>query len=63
VFEPVVTVALAALVFGESLSAIQLAGGLLVLVAIVVVQWPARRSRRPSRPPLTELVSRNSCMS
>ena len=51
VFEPVVTVALAALVFGESLSAIQLAGGLLVLVAIVVVQWPARDARSEALAP------------
>src|SRR5918997_3190239 len=40
--EPVVTVALAAAAFGESLSAIQLAGGALVLSAVVVMQWPAR---------------------
>ena len=43
VFEPVVTVALAALVFGESLAAVQVAGGALVLAAVVVVQWPAPR--------------------
>jgi drug/metabolite transporter (DMT)-like permease len=40
--EPVVTVGLAAAVFGESLSAVQLAGGTLVLSAVVVMQWPAR---------------------
>jgi drug/metabolite transporter (DMT)-like permease len=40
--EPVVTVALAAAAFGESLSAVQLAGGALVLSAVVVMQWPAR---------------------
>jgi len=40
VLEPVVTVGLAAAVFGESLSAGQLLGGLLVLAAVVVVQWP-----------------------
>jgi drug/metabolite transporter (DMT)-like permease len=40
--EPVVTVALAAAVFGESLSGVQLAGGALVLSAVVVMQWPAR---------------------
>ncbi len=40
--EPVVTVGLAAAAFGESLSAVQLAGGALVLSAVVVMQWPAR---------------------
>jgi drug/metabolite transporter (DMT)-like permease len=40
--EPVVTVALAAAAFGESLTAVQLAGGALVLAAVVVMQWPAR---------------------
>jgi drug/metabolite transporter (DMT)-like permease len=40
--EPVVTVALAAAAFGESLSAVQLAGGALVLSAVVVMQWPAQ---------------------
>ena len=42
VFEPVVTVALAAAAFGESLALVQLAGGALVLAAVVVMQWPAR---------------------
>ena len=45
ILEPVVTVGLAAAVFGESSSAGQLSGGLLVLAAVVVVQWP--RSRVP----------------
>ena len=40
--EPVVTVVLAAAAFGESLSAVQLVGGALVLSAVVVMQWPAR---------------------
>jgi drug/metabolite transporter (DMT)-like permease len=40
--EPVVTVGLAAAAFGESLSAVQLAGGALVLSAVVVMQWPGR---------------------
>jgi drug/metabolite transporter (DMT)-like permease len=44
VFEPVVTVALAAAAFGESLAAVQLAGGALVLAAVVVMQWPSRRA-------------------
>jgi drug/metabolite transporter (DMT)-like permease len=38
--EPVVTVGLAAAVFGESLSGAQLLGGALVLGAVVVTQWP-----------------------
>jgi drug/metabolite transporter (DMT)-like permease len=42
-FEPVVTVALAFVVFGESLGPAQLAGGALVLAAVVVVSAPARR--------------------
>jgi drug/metabolite transporter (DMT)-like permease len=40
--EPVVTVALAAAAFGEALAGAQLAGGALVLAAVVVMQWPAR---------------------
>ena len=47
-FEPVVTVGLAAVVFGESLAGIQLIGGLLVLAAVVVMQWsPPARPRQP----------------
>jgi drug/metabolite transporter (DMT)-like permease len=49
VLEPVVTVALAAAAFGESLALVQLAGGALVLVAVVVMQWPARTVRAPLR--------------
>ena len=44
--EPVVTVGLAAAAFGESLGAVQLAGGALVLSAVVVMQWPAGASLR-----------------
>ena len=44
VFEPVVTVALAAAAFGESLAPLQLVGGALVLAAVVVLQWPGRRA-------------------
>jgi len=40
--EPLVTVAMAAAVFGESLTAVQLLGGALVLGAVVVLQWRAR---------------------
>jgi drug/metabolite transporter (DMT)-like permease len=41
--EPVVTVALAAAAFGESLGTVQLVGGALVLGAVLVMQWPARQ--------------------
>jgi drug/metabolite transporter (DMT)-like permease len=41
--EPVVTVALAFAVFGESLGPAQLAGGALVLAAVVAVRVPARK--------------------
>ncbi|TCM38550.1 threonine/homoserine efflux transporter RhtA [Kribbella sp. VKM Ac-2568] len=41
--EPVVTVTLAATAFNESLGAVQLLGGVLVLSAVAVIQWPARR--------------------
>jgi drug/metabolite transporter (DMT)-like permease len=39
IFEPVVTVAAAAVVFGEQLSATQWIGGALVLSAVLIVQW------------------------
>ncbi|ONI75409.1 transporter [Kribbella sp. ALI-6-A] len=38
--EPVVTVVLAAMIFGESLGAIQILGGAVVLSAVLVIQWP-----------------------
>ena len=41
--EPVVTVALAVVVFGESLGPAQLAGGALVLAAVVAINAPARK--------------------
>jgi drug/metabolite transporter (DMT)-like permease len=41
-FEPVVTTGLAALAFGESLTPVQLAGGVLVLSSAVVLQLPSR---------------------
>ncbi|MBM7517883.1 DMT family transporter [Nocardioides nitrophenolicus] len=60
ILEPVVTVLSAAAVFGETLTAPQWGGGLLVLAAVVLVQLPARgrvpvvvpgvRSRAPRRP-------------
>ncbi len=40
--EPLVTVGLAAAAFGESLGAVQLVGGALVLGVVLVMQWPAR---------------------
>ncbi|WP_238158060.1 DMT family transporter [Kribbella voronezhensis] len=48
--EPVVTVALAALVFHDSLGAVQLAGGALVLSAAVIIQ-PIKDPRGPRRGP------------
>lgn len=44
-FEPLVTVVLALGLLGEKLTANQVAGGLLILSGIVIVQWP-----RPSGP-------------
>ena len=44
IVEPVVTVTAAALVFGESLSGRQALGGILVLGAVAIVQWPTRTS-------------------
>lgn len=46
--EPPVTVGLAWLVFGETLGAVQLAGGALVLSAVLLLQW--RRASSSSRP-------------
>jgi drug/metabolite transporter (DMT)-like permease len=42
-FEPPVTVALAFMALGERLTVAQLAGGALVLAAVIVLQLPARR--------------------
>jgi drug/metabolite transporter (DMT)-like permease len=47
--EPPVTVALAALAFGESLAPVQLVGGALVLSAVVLLQLPAGRPALGSR--------------
>ena len=44
--EPVVTVGLAAVVFGEALTAVQLAGGVLVLATVVVLNARLARPRR-----------------
>jgi drug/metabolite transporter (DMT)-like permease len=43
--EPVVTVALAALLLGDRFTLAQAVGALLVLVAVVAVQWPGRGGR------------------
>jgi drug/metabolite transporter (DMT)-like permease len=52
IVEPVVTVALAVAVFGEALTAGQLAGGLLVLTAVLITQWPSVAARpRPVAAP------------
>jgi drug/metabolite transporter (DMT)-like permease len=47
--EPVTTVVLAFLAFGESLSPVQLGGGALVIGAVLILSAPARR-RAPVRP-------------
>ena len=54
--EPVVTVVLALVVFGESLGPVQLAGGALVLLAVLAVRVPARRA--VTQPPLWRLQPR-----
>ena len=43
--EPPVTIVLAALAFGEALSAVQVLGGALVLGTVVALSWPAVRAR------------------
>ena len=45
--EPLVTVLLAFLVFGEMLSAVQLAGGAVMLAALLVLAASPQRNRRP----------------
>jgi drug/metabolite transporter (DMT)-like permease len=50
-FEPVVTTALAAVTLQEFLAPVQLAGGLLVLSAVAVVQIRPSLSRRDRRGP------------
>jgi drug/metabolite transporter (DMT)-like permease len=48
--EPVVTIGLAVPVFGESLTGVQLAGGVLVLLAVLAVRTPSR-TPAPEAPP------------
>jgi drug/metabolite transporter (DMT)-like permease len=57
IFEPVVTVVAAALVFGEQLSATQWLGGVLVLSSVVIVQWPRRQSLPELSPDRTEATA------
>jgi drug/metabolite transporter (DMT)-like permease len=57
--EPVVTVGLAAAAFGEALAGAQLAGGALVLAAVVVMQWPARGSVASRRAPRAQPAPAN----
>jgi drug/metabolite transporter (DMT)-like permease len=45
ILEPVVTVSLAAIVFGESLSGGQVFGATLVLAAVVIIQLPTQHRR------------------
>jgi drug/metabolite transporter (DMT)-like permease len=53
--EPLTTVVLAYLAFGESLGPAQLAGGALVLAAAVVLAAPARRGRAGRLRPIARL--------
>jgi len=49
-FEPVVTIALAALLLGDRLSGPQLAGGGMVLAAVLLTQWRRREPIPPLHP-------------
>jgi drug/metabolite transporter (DMT)-like permease len=52
-FEPVWTITLAAVLLSESLTPLQLAGGALILVGVVLAQTgPAGRDAEPVRPPI-----------
>lgn len=55
IVEPVVTVTSAAIVFGETLSAVQMLGGALVLFTVLVAQLPPRRRACGSGPGAEEL--------
>ena len=49
--EPVYTIVAASILFGERLTAIQLAGGALILGAVFVAEWEAiRPARAPGQP-------------
>jgi drug/metabolite transporter (DMT)-like permease len=45
--EPVVAVAVAAVALGQRLTELELVGGVAILVAVVLVQLPARTQREP----------------
>jgi drug/metabolite transporter (DMT)-like permease len=49
--EPIFTIVAAGYLFSESLTAIQLVGGALILGAVLVAEWGAIRSVRPKRTP------------
>jgi drug/metabolite transporter (DMT)-like permease len=55
--EPLVTVLLAFLVFGETLGAIQVAGGALVLAAVLVLNARRAQRRRPRMPSVAAALS------
>jgi hypothetical protein len=55
--EPVYTIIAASIIFGEHLTAVQLAGGVLILSAVVVAEWEAIR---PSRAPGRSAANRRS---
>ncbi|WP_353353227.1 DMT family transporter [Intrasporangium sp. DVR] len=48
--EPLVAAAAVALVYGETMTPVQVVGGMVILVGVVVVQLPQRRSRRVAPP-------------
>lgn len=58
--EPVVTVSLAMVLFGDALGVVQLAGGALVLAAVVVLQLPARGQRGVESRPRWSSARRSS---
>jgi drug/metabolite transporter (DMT)-like permease len=45
--EPIFTIVAAGLIFGERLTAVQLLGGALILIAVLVAEWGAIRSGAP----------------
>jgi drug/metabolite transporter (DMT)-like permease len=56
-FEPLVTVLLAITLLRERLAILQTIGAALVLIAIVVLQWPAQRQDRASGGPTLQAVA------
>jgi drug/metabolite transporter (DMT)-like permease len=47
--EPIFTIVAAGIIFGESLTLIQLLGGALILGAVLVAEWGAIRPSAPAR--------------